>query len=144
MLSQTSQFTSTRTTNNILEQIQKTKSMRPRSPFYIYQLQLTSGLSILSRITGVAIGIGFYGVTIAYPAFGLTSEVSVQHLEAIPSSVKTAAKFIIAFPFMFHNFNGIRHLVWDTASSLTVKGVYTSGYLVIGASVLSSIGLASV
>ncbi|KAJ9055223.1 hypothetical protein DSO57_1005923 [Entomophthora muscae] len=44
-----------------LENINKVKSMRPRSPFYIYEPQLTSVLSIFHRVSGVGLGLGnFY------------------------------------------------------------------------------------
>lgn len=31
----------------------------------------------------------------------------------LPGWFKTSAKFIVALPFTFHSFNGIRHLMWD-------------------------------
>ncbi|KAJ9052738.1 hypothetical protein DSO57_1031300 [Entomophthora muscae] len=127
-----------------LENINKVKSMRPRSPFYIYEPQLTSVLSIFHRVSGVGLGLVFYGVAIAFPIYDLKSTKVVKYLETVPSSIKMAAKFTLAFPFMFHNLNGVRHLIWDTASSLTLKGVYSSGYAVLAGTVVSSLALASV
>jgi succinate dehydrogenase (ubiquinone) cytochrome b560 subunit len=61
-----------------------------------------------------------------------------------PAILKVLAKFTVAFPFTYHAFNGVRHLVWDTGRALTLKGVYTTGYLVLGASTLSALALTAV
>ena len=41
-----------------------------------------------------------------------------------------AGKFIIAFPFSYHLINGMRHLIWDCGTLLTIKGIYATGYAV--------------
>ncbi|KAI9294383.1 hypothetical protein K502DRAFT_317098 [Neoconidiobolus thromboides FSU 785] len=144
ILNQLSKYTSNTTNKAVLENIQKVKNSRPRSPFYAYNLyQSNMGASMGHRIGGVGLGLGFYAIVLAYPVLGLTSDVALEYLQVVPEPVKTGAKFIIAFPFMLHSFNGVRHLVWDAASGLTVKAVANSSYFVFGASLLSSIGLAS-
>ncbi len=52
--------------------------------------------------------------------------------------VVLAGKFLIAFPFSYHLINGMRHLIWDTGAILTIKGVHTTGYIVLA----SAFGLA--
>jgi succinate dehydrogenase (ubiquinone) cytochrome b560 subunit len=59
-----------------------------------------------------------------------------------PLAVKIAAKMIVAYPVTFHVMNGVRHLVWDTGKALSLKGVYNTGYIVIGASTVASLALA--
>lgn len=59
-----------------------------------------------------------------------------------PVALKVFAKMFAAFPFTFHSFNGIRHLVWDTASALNNKQVQVTGWTVVGLSVVSSLVLA--
>lgn len=46
--------------------------------------------------------------------------------------ILAAVKGIIALPFVYHYVNGIRHLIWDTGKLLTMKAVYTSGYIIFG------------
>ncbi|KAK6201107.1 uncharacterized protein RJT21DRAFT_120083 [Scheffersomyces amazonensis] len=112
---------------------------RPTSPHLsIYQPQLTWILSSFHRITGVGLAAGFYALTCSYAA---TSLLGIQFdgatiagvFASLPFVVKLGAKFVAAYPFAFHLFNGIRHLVWDLGQQLTIKGVYTTGYIVLGA-----------
>jgi succinate dehydrogenase (ubiquinone) cytochrome b560 subunit len=50
-----------------------------------------------------------------------------------------ALKGTLAFPFAFHSFNGCRHLLWDTARELSVKGVYRTGYAVLASSAVAAV-----
>lgn len=49
--------------------------------------------------------------------------------------VVVAAKFLIAFPFSYHLINGMRHLMWDTGYNLTIKGIASTGYVVLASAV---------
>lgn len=110
---------------------------RPVSPhLQIYKPQITMVLSSLHRITGVFMAFGFYGLTCGYAAasilnipFDITSMVAA--FGSLPVIAKVGAKAAMAFPFAFHSFNGVRHLVWDFGKELTIKGVYRTGYAVV-------------
>lgn len=121
---------------------------RPMSPHLeIYQPQLTWYLSGLHRITGVALAFVFYGGLVSYaglPMIGLPFTVTdlATHWSSMPYLLKGLVKAGITFPFAFHSWNGIRHLVWDTGRELTLKGVYRTGYAVLGLAAISSLGLA--
>jgi len=121
--------------------------LRPSSPhFTIYQPQITWVLSIVNRGTGVALSVLLYGFSIAYvaaPLVGLpfTGADVVSFVAGMPDAVKIAGKTLLAFPFTFHFWNGLRHLSWDTGKFLTVKGCYTSAYFMMGATALSTVGL---
>ncbi|KIR67411.1 succinate dehydrogenase, cytochrome b556 subunit [Cryptococcus bacillisporus CA1873] len=120
---------------------------RPTSPHLaIYQPQLTWYLSSLHRITGVAFGGALYLSAMAYLLHPLVPGIDSAHLiqlvHDLPGWLKGSAKFIIALPFTFHCYNGLRHLNWDIGKALTIKGVYRTGYAVLGATVLSSLYLA--
>lgn len=99
-----------------LEILNKQRLKRPSSPhFTIYQPQLTWLGSIANRVTGVGLSVLLYGFSIGYlvaPTFFSSAHV-VEVIAGIPQSVKTAGKFILAAPFSFHAFNGLRHLAWD-------------------------------
>lgn len=57
--------------------------------------------------------------------------------------VVLAGKFLIAFPFSYHLINGMRHLVWDTGFNLTIKGINSTGYVVLAAAVSLALYLTS-
>ncbi|KAL1450643.1 hypothetical protein WDU94_002982 [Cyamophila willieti] len=115
---------------------------RPLSPHLtIYKFQITSVLSITHRATGVALSA--YAVALA--GVGLTSDVSsvVHFIDGLNLAAPTllATKFALAFPVSYHTANGIRHLIWDTGRALTNKEVITTGYSMLGASVLINLVL---
>lgn len=120
---------------------------RPVSPHMtIYQPQLTWYPSIINRVTGAALSALLYGFTISYVVlpyvgFPFTSTDVVQLVSTLPDFVKYTGKALLAAPFAFHSLNGIRHLAWDSGKFLSIKGVYSTGYAVIGASALATLGL---
>ncbi|OWB57327.1 hypothetical protein B5S28_g3265 [[Candida] boidinii] len=111
---------------------------RPVSPHLdIYQPQLTWVLSGAHRITGVGLAVGFYGLTCTYAftsllgvPFDAATLVSVA--AGLPIALKVIGKAIASFPFAFHVGNGVRHLIWDSGYELYMKGVYRTGYAVLG------------
>ncbi|KLU85016.1 succinate dehydrogenase cytochrome B subunit [Magnaporthiopsis poae ATCC 64411] len=121
---------------------------RPVSPHLgIYDYKQTFfGGSIWQRITGTFLSATLYGFGAAYLAAPLTG----WHLEsasiaaavgAWPAFAKGGLKFLIAWPFTFHSFNGVRHLVWDTARGFERTGLKALSRYVWVASVLSAVGL---
>ncbi|KAI8054068.1 hypothetical protein BDF22DRAFT_682799 [Syncephalis plumigaleata] len=131
-------------TKSQMEIAQEAKRNRPTSPHLtIYQPQLTWVMSGLHRATGVGLATVFYAGILTYLAVpSIDSTAIVSTVAELPEVVKVAGKFTLALPFTYHAANGIRHLMWDTTSGLTLKGVYTSGWIVVGASVLGAGGLA--
>lgn len=80
----------------------------------------------------------FYALTCGYAAtllagISFDSATLVAAFAGLPFVAKLGAKAAMAFPFVFHSFNGIRHLVWDLGKELTIKGVYRTGYAVVAA-----------
>ena len=59
-----------------------------------------------------------------------------------PVIAKVFTKLLLAFPFTFHSFNGIRHLAWDMGKAFKNQTVIKSGWSVVGLSVVSALGLA--
>lgn len=98
-------------------------------------------MSGLHRISGVALAGGLYALTCGYAATTILNipfdaATLVGAFAGLPLAVKIAAKGVMAYPFVYHFFNGVRHLVWDFGKELTMKGVYRSGYIVCGLSVI--------
>ncbi|KAF3932967.1 hypothetical protein ABW20_dc0103014 [Dactylellina cionopaga] len=121
--------------------------IRPVSPHLtIYQPQLTWYLSMFTRITGVTISGIFYLYAIGYvlvSPFGVNMSIAnvSKKWGELSAPLKVAVKAPLAVCFSFHFWNGIRHLVWDTGRELTVRGVYRTGYGVLGLTVASTLGL---
>ncbi|CAG8726115.1 26247_t:CDS:2, partial [Gigaspora rosea] len=119
------------------------RAVRPLSPHMtIYQPQITWYMSGFHRVTGGILAAGAIAYAIQGPlGLGLNSDALVAEIATLPTSLKLIGKFSLAFPFAYHSFNGVRHLIWDTGSALTLKGVYTTGYTVLGLSAISTLGL---
>jgi succinate dehydrogenase (ubiquinone) cytochrome b560 subunit len=120
---------------------------RPSSPHLsIYRPQITWIASSLNRITGSVLSGAFYVFGTAYlvsPLFGwhLDSASIAAAFGSLPIAVKLAAKFVVALPFTFHSFNGIRHLVWDLGKEFSNKAVIRTGWITVGVSVASALYL---
>jgi len=120
---------------------------RPSSPhFTIYQPQLTWLGSIANRITGSALSVLLYGFSLSYlilPAFGLPFDGAqlVDLVHSLPEWAKLTGKTLLAAPFAFHSWNGVRHLLWDSGKFLSVKGAYVTGYAVLSATAVTTVGL---
>lgn len=126
----------------------KQRLNRPVAPHLaIYKPQITWYLSGLNRITGVAVSGAFYLYGVLYlvaPSLGwhVESAVLAASFAAWPMLLQVATKFTLAWPFMFHSFNGLRHLTWDTASMITNEKVKQTGWAVLGVSTLASLAVA--
>jgi succinate dehydrogenase (ubiquinone) cytochrome b560 subunit len=77
------------------------------------------------------------------PLFGwhLESASLAASFASLPIFAKIGIKSLLAFPFTFHSFNGLRHLAWDTGATLTNKQVIVTGWTVLGVSAVSALGL---
>ncbi len=110
---------------------------RPLSPhIQIYKPQITSVMSILHRIPGAALAAGTLLLT-----WWLFAALSGVHafgvFEAFRSSlIGQVMMFGWLFSFVYHFFNGIRHLKWDMGYGIEMKRVYRSGYFAIAATVI--------
>ncbi|KAI0703835.1 SDHC, cytochrome b subunit of succinate dehydrogenase [Cytidiella melzeri] len=124
--------------------LNKQRLQRPSSPhFTIYQPQLTWVASIANRITGSGLSVLLYGYALAYlvaPETFASANV-IELIHGLPEAVKYAGKTILAAPFAFHSLNGLRHLAWDSGRFLSLKGAYSSGYAVLGATAIATVGL---
>ena len=110
---------------------------RPLSPHLtIYRWPITMTLSILHRMTGVALSVGLIAYVIWLEAIAY---------DAVPyDAVKGFMDGIIGqimllgwcFSFFFHLSNGIRHLIWDTGRLFEKEQADSSAWFVIIATVI--------
>ncbi|KAF3941065.1 hypothetical protein ABW19_dt0204643 [Dactylella cylindrospora] len=123
---------------------------RPVSPHLtIYQPQLTWYMSSFTRITGVAVSGVFYLYLIGYAVSGpLGIDLSIANVSKkwgeLNTAIKLAVKAPLAACFSYHSLNGVRHLIWDVGKELSVRGVYRTGYGVLGLTVVSTLGLLAI
>ena len=107
-------------------------SHRPLSPhLQVYRPQLTSMLSILHRLTGVALAVGTLLLIywLAAAASGAEAFAGAQAL--IGSFFGRLLLFGWTFALFYHLCNGIRHLFWDAGKGLEIETAERSGWAVL-------------
>ena len=105
---------------------------RPLSPhLQVYRPQLTSMLSILHRITGVALAVGTLVLIwwLAAAAGWGTPFADVQTV--VGSWIGRLLLFGWSFALFYHLCNGIRHLFWDAGHGFELSTVNASGIAVV-------------
>lgn len=113
---------------------------RPLSPHLtIYRPQYTSVLSILHRVTGVALALGalltvwwFLAAATGPEAFALADGV-------LTSWVGSLVLVGSAWALAYHTANGVRHLVWNLGYGFDLDNAYRSGVAVVAASVVLTV-----
>lgn len=128
----------------------KQRLNRPVAPHLeIYDKKQTFlGSSIFQRFTGMFFTGGLYVYSVGY----LVAPLAGWHLESasvaaafagLPLLVKGGAKVALAWPFVFHLINGVKHLVHDsTAKGFRKVIIKRNEYAIWGASTVVALGLA--
>lgn len=113
---------------------------RPLSPHLsIYSKQITSTLSILHRISGVALYIGLILLVVfLYVVAYFPKDYASLH-QCLSSAAGKTLLFGWTLAFYYHLFNGIRHLYWDMGKGFDLASVNRTGWMAVILSVLSSI-----
>ncbi len=109
---------------------------RPLSPhLQVYRPQLTMVLSILHRLTGIALAAG--AVLLVYwllaVAAGPARFATAQSL--MGSWFGTLVLVGFCYALFYHLCNGVRHLCWDAGWGFELKTAYASGWAMVGASI---------
>ena len=107
---------------------------RPLSPFMHYRWQYTNTLSILHRITGVLLSLGFLLLVYWLAAAAAGPERYAAARDTLASPLAQLVWFGAAFAFCYHLLNGVRHLFFDMGRGFELKTARASGRAVaIGA-----------
>lgn len=110
---------------------------RPLSPFMHYRWQYTNTLSILHRVTGVLLSLGFLLLVYWLAAAAAGAGPYAAAVDVLASPLAQLVLFGAAFAFCYHLLNGIRHLVFDMGHGFELQTARKSGWAVaIGAVVL--------
>jgi len=114
---------------------------RPLSPFMFptwYRFQITSALSILHRLTGIALAVGSILLAWWLVAVAAGGELFARTHAFLVSPIGLLLLFLWSAAFFYHLCNGIRHLAWDAGYGFGLRTASLSGYAVLaGATVLT-------
>lgn len=113
---------------------------RPLSPhLQVYTPQMTSILSIMNRVTGIAISAGTVLLVwwLVAAASGPSAYATVQWFVASPVGLFMLFGWTAAL--FYHFYNGIRHLGWDAGFGFDLPQAYATGWIVVGATVASTV-----
>ena len=113
---------------------------RPLSPhLQVYKPQLTSILSIMHRVTGVALAAGTCLLVWWLVVIALGGEYYTIMQNIMGSWYGLLTLFGWSFALFYHLCNGIRHLFWDMGYGFDLKIAKITGVLVFFGSFISSI-----
>ena len=111
---------------------------RPLSPFLHYRWQYTNTLSILHRVTGVLLSLGFFVLVYWLAAVAGGSARYTDAVALLGSLPLQVVLFGLLFAFCYHLLNGVRHLFFDAGRGFELATARKSARLVsIGAIVLA-------
>lgn len=113
------------------------QNKRPLSPHLLdYKPQMTSVLSILHRIAGVALGIGTLMVVCVLVAAASGEADYDMVMEFWRSPLGMLMIFGWSVALFYHACNGVRHLIWDTGYLFKLQNAKRAGIAVLIATAL--------
>jgi succinate dehydrogenase / fumarate reductase cytochrome b subunit len=102
----------------------------------IYRWPITMTLSILHRVSGVALSFGFLLLAV-WLVSAASGEAAYERFAAL---LQTAGGRVVlallSFAFFFHLANGIRHLIWDSGYGFEIRQANASSWAVIVSTVV--------
>lgn len=113
---------------------------RPLSPhLQVYTPQITSILSIMNRVTGLAVSAGTLVLVwwLAAAASGPVAYARVQNFLGSWFGLFLLCGWTLSL--YYHFFGGIRHLVWDAGYGYDLPQTHLTGWAVILATVVSTL-----
>ena len=115
-----------------------TPYVRPLSPFMSYRWQYTNTLSILNRITGIALSAGFL-LFVYWLAAAATSADAHTKAQAVFATAPVKLLLVaFSFSFFYHLLNGVRHLVWDAGYGYERGTARLSGWIAFLGSIVAT------
>src|ERR1700730_14411090 len=111
---------------------------RPTSPHWqVYRWQIGNTLSILHRLTGVALALGLIAVSYWFVALASGPQSYAAAMRGFASPLGMLVMMGWAFAFSSHLLNGVRRLLWDRGVGFGRPPRHASGWL----AVLGAVGL---
>lgn len=113
---------------------------RPLSPHLsVYRWPITMTLSILHRVSGVTLSLGFLVLVAWLTAAAGGPETLARFAGLIGSVPGRIVLAVLTFAFFFHLANGIRHLFWDLGYGFEIPQANASGWAAIVATVVLTV-----
>lgn len=110
---------------------------RPLSPHIsIYRWPITMVLSILHRISGIALSVGFIVLAAWLFDAAAGADAYAVFMSVMDSVVGMVMLVAFSFAFFYHLSNGARHLLWDAGRGLEKSQANLSSWLVLVATVV--------
>jgi succinate dehydrogenase / fumarate reductase cytochrome b subunit len=108
------------------------QAKRPLSPHLtIYRPQFTSVLSILHRITGIALLLAVILIVIWFVAVAL-GPYYFNLIETVFDHILVRLMLVSAtWAIWYHMCTGVRHLIWDAGYLLEIKWINPTAYVVL-------------
>ena len=115
---------------------------RPLSPFMFptwYRFQITSALSILHRLSGIALTVGSILLAWWLIAVAAGGQLFAATHRFIASSVGLLLLFLWSVAFFYHLCSGIRHLALDAGYGFELQTAHLTGYAVLAATAVLTV-----
>lgn len=95
-------------------------------------------MSGFNRVTGLILSGTYYLYLLGYAA-GITPDIATiaGAVAGLPLIVKGVLKGFYVSVFMYHNWNGLRHIMWDFGRGLELPMVYRTGWAALAATGVS-------
>ena len=113
------------------------KTGRPLSPHLsVYRWPITMTLSILHRMTGVALSIGLIALVLWLESIAFGADSYAMVAGWLETLIGKALLLGWSFAFFFHLANGVRHLFWDVGLGFELRQANASAWFVVVATVV--------
>ena len=108
------------------------KEKQPLSPHLsVYKWQVTNTLSILHRLSGLALFIVGFSLSIWILSISIGQEMFDAISSIFTSPIVIALWVLVTQAFFYHFLNGIRHLFWDIGKGFETRELKISGAIVV-------------
>jgi succinate dehydrogenase / fumarate reductase cytochrome b subunit len=105
---------------------------RPTSPhLQIYRWQIGNTLSILHRLTGIALALGLIALCYWLVSLAGGEESYGRAVKLLASPAGLLVLMGWTFAFLYHLLNGVRHLFWDVGRGFERTQRHASGWFVV-------------
>jgi succinate dehydrogenase / fumarate reductase, cytochrome b subunit len=111
---------------------------RPLSPFWVYRWAYTMTLSILHRVSGIALIVALLGLVVWLTSIGFGAASYASVLPVVTGSAARVLMSLAVMALIYHFCNGLRHLAWDIGWGFERGAARRSAVLVLVATALGS------
>lgn len=109
---------------------------RPLSPFLHYRWQYTNITSILHRLTGIVLSVGFLLLVYWITAIPRGPDAYGRAVRLLSHPFLKWLLAVLLTAFAYHFCNGIRHLLWDAGFGLERREARRSAWIVVAGTLL--------